>query len=37
MPRYAASVLSLRPAAETFGYLATFSNAVHWDPGVLSG
>ena len=37
MARYQATVPSQRPAAETFAYLATFSNAVHWDPGVLAG
>jgi hypothetical protein len=37
MARYQATVPSRRPAAETFAYLATFSNAVHWDPGVLAG
>jgi Polyketide cyclase / dehydrase and lipid transport len=36
MARYQATVTSRRPAADTFAYLATFSNAVHWDPGVLS-
>jgi hypothetical protein len=30
-------VPSRRPAAETFAYLATFSNAADWDPGVLTG
>ena len=28
---------SRSPAAETFGYLATFSNAADWDRGVLAG
>lgn len=37
MARYHATVQSHRPAAETFGYLAAFSNAQEWDPGVLSG
>lgn len=37
MARYQATVRSHRPAAETFTYLATFSNAVDWDPGVLAG
>ena len=37
MARYYATVESRSPAAETFGYLATFSNAVEWDPGVLAG
>jgi hypothetical protein len=35
--RYQATVPSHRPAAETFTYLATFSNAADWDPGVLAG
>ncbi len=37
MARYQATVRSRRPAAETFDYLATFSNAADWDPGVLAG
>ena len=37
MARYHATVESRRPATETFGYLATFSNAAEWDPGVLAG
>jgi Polyketide cyclase / dehydrase and lipid transport len=37
MARYQATVPSHRPAAETFTYLATFSNAAEWDPGVLVG
>ena len=37
MARYQATVPSHRPAAETFTYLATFSNAAEWDPGVLAG
>ena len=36
MPRYQATVASRRPAADTFGYLATFSNAAEWDPGVMA-
>lgn len=36
MARYQAEVQSRWPAAETFAYLATFSNAVDWDPGVLA-
>ena len=36
MARYQATVASRHPAADTFGYLATFSNAAEWDPGVLS-
>jgi Polyketide cyclase / dehydrase and lipid transport len=35
--RYQATVQSQRPPAETFAYLATFSNAADWDPGVLAG
>jgi Polyketide cyclase / dehydrase and lipid transport len=37
MARYYATVESGRSAAETFGYLATFSNTAEWDPGVLAG
>ena len=37
MARYQATVQSPRPPAETFTYLATFSNAAEWDPGVLAG
>ena len=37
MARYQATVQSQRPSTETFDYLATFSNAVDWDPGVLAG
>ena len=37
MARYQTTVQSQRPAAETFAYLAIFSNAVAWDPGVLAG
>ena len=37
MVRYQATVPSHRPAAETFTYLATFSNTAEWDPGVLAG
>jgi hypothetical protein len=33
---YAATITSARPAADTFGYLAAFSNAATWDPGVLT-
>jgi hypothetical protein len=36
MARYHASVESRRPAQDTFDYLATFSNAAQWDPGVLA-
>jgi hypothetical protein len=37
MAHYHATIDSQRGPAETFGYLATFSNAAQWDPGVLSG
>jgi len=37
MARYHATVESRNPTTETFGYLATFSNAAEWDPGVLAG
>ena len=37
MARYHANVESRSSAAETFGYLAAFSNAAEWDPGVLAG
>jgi len=37
MARYHATVASRSPAAETLGYLAIFSNAEEWDPGVLAG
>ncbi len=37
MAQYHATVESRSPAAETFGYLAIFSNAADWDPGVLAG
>jgi hypothetical protein len=37
MARYHATVESRRSATETFGYLATFSDAGGWDPGVLAG
>jgi len=37
MARFHATVESCSPAAETFGYLAAFSNAAEWDPGVLAG
>jgi Polyketide cyclase / dehydrase and lipid transport len=36
MARYHATVQSRRPAQDTFAYLATFSNAARWDPGVLT-
>jgi hypothetical protein len=37
MAHYHATVESRSSATETFGYLATFSNAAEWDPGVLAG
>jgi hypothetical protein len=37
MARYHATVKSRSSAAETFGYMAAFSNAAEWDPGVLAG
>ena len=37
MAHYHATIDSPRGPAETFDYLATFSNAAQWDPGVLSG
>lgn len=37
MASYEATIPSAWPAGETFGYLAVFSNAEEWDPGVLSG
>ena len=37
MARFRATVPSRRAAADTFAYLATFSNAADWDPGVLAG
>jgi len=37
MATYQATIPSAWPADETFGYLATFSNAAAWDPGVRSG
>lgn len=36
MARYAATVNSQHPAADTFSYLATFTNTADWDPGVIS-
>ena len=35
MARYHTAVQSRRPAQDTFDYLAAFSNAAEWDPGVL--
>ncbi len=37
MATYCATVHSTWPPAETFDYLATFSNAAEWDPGVTRG
>jgi hypothetical protein len=37
MAHYHATIDSPCGLAETFDYLATFSNAEQWDPGVLSG
>lgn len=37
MATYDTSIPSSRTAAETFEYLATFSNAAEWDPGVSCG
>src|SRR6202035_5715693 len=35
MATYAATITTARSAADTFTYLADFSNAASWDPGVL--
>jgi dehydrogenase/reductase SDR family member 12 len=37
LAHYQATIDSRRGAAETFDYLARFSNAAEWDPGVLAG
>ncbi len=37
MARYRATVETPRPAREVFDYLADFSNAEEWDPGVEEG
>jgi hypothetical protein len=37
MAHYHATVESRSSATETFGYLATVSNAAEWDPGVHAG
>jgi hypothetical protein len=37
MATYSAIVHSIRQPDETFDYLATFSNAAEWDPGVSNG
>jgi hypothetical protein len=34
MATYRARVTTLRPQAEVFDYMARFSNAAEWDPGV---
>ncbi len=34
MPTYRTAISSPRPPADVFSYLARFSNAAHWDPGV---
>src|SRR5271165_2233061 len=34
MATYRTSVSSPRPPTDVFSYLARFSNAAHWDPGV---
>ena len=36
MATYRTSLRSPRPPAEVFDYLARFSNAAEWDPGVVS-
>ncbi|HEY4948288.1 MAG TPA: SRPBCC family protein, partial [Acidimicrobiales bacterium] len=36
MTRYRGTAISNRTAEETFDYLAQFSNAAEWDPGVGS-
>jgi hypothetical protein len=35
MARFTTTLISRRSPAETFAYLADFSHAVEWDPGVL--
>lgn len=37
MATYEATIGSAWSADDTFSYLAAFSNAEHWDPGVLAG
>lgn len=37
MATYEDTIPSSWTADETFGYLAEFSNAEQWDPGVLEG
>jgi dehydrogenase/reductase SDR family member 12 len=37
LAHYQATIDSGHGAAETFDYLARFSNAAEWDPGVLAG
>jgi len=36
MARYTATIASRRAAADTFSYLAVFSNTAEWDPGVIA-
>lgn len=36
MSTYRTTILSARPPADVFEYMARFSNAVEWDPGVLA-
>ncbi len=36
MARYRGTVISARPAEETFDYLADFANAAGWDPGTVT-
>jgi hypothetical protein len=36
MATYRASVSSPKPPADVFAYMARFSNAAHWDPGVAA-
>ena len=37
MARYADTVPSVRSQADTFDYLARFSNTAEWDPGAVAG
>lgn len=37
MATYRTTIKSTRSPEETFDYLATFSNAAEWDPGVATG
>jgi len=36
MSTYRTTILSARPPVDVFEYMARFSNAVEWDPGVLA-